>query len=152
MCRTLALLVILLISSCSITQNIEPAQIVDGGELCIIENPAVREGFIVEFTAELARKGIAYRMVGQNPVPPDCLWTATYTARWSWDVTIYMSYAEIKVFSGGKLEGQAIYDATKGSANMSKFINAEPKIRELVDQLMQYQSAGLFLHHSLIPV
>jgi hypothetical protein len=153
MFKALALLAaVLLVSSCSITQNVEPAQIAAGGELCIIENSAVREGFIVEFTAELTRKGIAHRMVGQNPVPPDCLWTATYTARWSWDLSLYMSYAEIKVFSQGKLEGQAIYDATKGSASLNKFIDAEPKIRELVDQLMQYQSAGLFMRQSRFSV
>ena len=37
----------------------------------------------------------------------------------------------------GILEGQALYDATEGQENMNKFIDAELKIQELVDKLIQ---------------
>lgn len=83
-------------------------------------------------------------MVTESSVPESCEWTSTYVARWSWDLALYMSYAEIKVFHKGSLDGEAKYDSTKGSANMGKFIDAEPKIRELVNQLMQVESASLF--------
>jgi len=53
-----------------------------------------------------------------------------------------MVYAEIKVFYQGKLDGEAIYDARMGGANMNKFIDAEPKIRELVEQLIQQKQAN----------
>jgi hypothetical protein len=135
---------IMLISACSITQNIEPAEISKGSELCIIENPDVREGFLKEYQSVLSSKGIPHRLVSENSVPDSCEWTSTYIARWTWDLSLYMSYAEIKVFHKGSLDGEAKYDSTKGGANMSKFIDAEPKIRELVNQLMQIQSASLF--------
>lgn len=134
----------ILISACSITQNIEPAEITKGSELCIIENPDVREGFLKEFKSVLSSKGIAHRVVSESSVPASCEWTSTYVAQWMWDLSLYMSYAEIKVFHNGNLEGEAKYDSTKGGANMSKFIDAEPKIRELVNGLMQFKSASLF--------
>jgi hypothetical protein len=46
-----------------------------------------------------------------------------------------MAYAEINVFVDGKPSGQAKYDSQSGGANMGKFIAAEKKIAELVDQL-----------------
>ena len=135
---------IIFLSACSITQNIEPAQISKGSELCIIENTDVREGFLKEYQSVLSSKGIPNRLVSENSVPESCEWTSTYIARWTWDLSLYMSYAEIKVFHNGSLDGEAKYDSTKGGANMSKFIDAEPKIRELVNELMQIKSASLF--------
>jgi len=134
----------ILVGACSITQNIEPAQISRGSELCIIENPDVREGFLKEFKSTLSSKGIAHRVVSEASVPAACEWTSTYVARWTWDISLYMSYAEIKVFHNGSLDGEAIYDSTRGGANMSKFIDAEPKIRELINELMKFDSASLF--------
>ena len=48
---------------------------------------------------------------------------------------MYMRYAEIKVYRGVALVGLAVYDATWGGGRPDKFINAENKIHELVDQL-----------------
>lgn len=138
------ILATILLSACSITQNIEPAEISKGSELCIIENPDVRDGFLKEYRSVLSSKGIPHKVVSENSVPSSCEWTSTYVARWSWDLSLYMSYAEIKVFHNGSLDGEAKYDSTKGGANMSKFIDAEPKIRELINQLMQIKSASLF--------
>ncbi|MCH9692771.1 MAG: hypothetical protein K0U59_12050 [Gammaproteobacteria bacterium] len=131
------------VSACSITQNIEPAHITKGSELCIIENTKVKEGFLKEFRSSLTSKGIPHRVVSKTSVPESCEWTSTYTARWSWDLAIYMSYAEIKVFHNGIPSGEAVYDSTRGSATMSKFIDAEPKIRELVNELMKIELASL---------
>ena len=69
-----------------------------------------------------------------------CTVTFTYIARWSWDITIYMSYARIKVFINGQLAGQALYDSRRGGGNMDKFIDAEPKIRKLVSELFPARS------------
>lgn len=133
-----------LITSCSIKQVVEQAEIPQEVELCIIENPAVREGFLEEFKLVLSEKKIPYKIVSESAVPSDCEWTTTYTGLWTWDMALYMSYAEIKVFHNGSLDGQAIYDSTMGGANMGKFIDAKTKIRELVNELMQYKSSALF--------
>lgn len=46
-----------------------------------------------------------------------------------------MKYAEIKVYRSAILVGEAVYDATWGGGRLDKFIHAENKIRELVDEL-----------------
>jgi hypothetical protein len=64
-----------------------------------------------------------------------CPVTSTYTANWRWDLAMYMAYANIKVYSNGEQSGEAVYDALRGGANMSKFVQGETKIAELVNQL-----------------
>ena len=115
------LLLAVFITGCSIQQKVEPVNLTKKAELCIIENPKVRDGFLQEFRRVLAARQINHLVVPELNVPESCQWTVTYTARWSWDMTIYMSYAEIKVYEEGQLSGEALYDARRGGVNMSKF-------------------------------
>jgi len=126
-----------LTSACSIKQRVDPVKVSHNTLICIKENPDVRKGFLAQVKASLNEKRIRYRMVEQLNASDQCEWTMTYTAKWSWDLALYMAYAEIKVFHDGRLDGEAIYDARHGDANMKKFIDSEPKIRELVGQLFQ---------------
>lgn len=130
------LLTTTLLASCAIKQTVEPAEISNDAVVCIVENPAVREGFLAELTKILDEKKVNYRVVDKQE-SLNCEWTATYLARWNWDLALYMSYAEIKVFQNGQLDGEAIYDASMGAASLGKFIDAETKIRELVDSLIK---------------
>lgn len=136
--RALVLVVLAatLVSGCTITQHINPAQIAADADVCIIENPDVRPGFIEELKKSLAANGYQYRVEAPGSSVGVCPVSLTYTARWSWDLTIYMSYARLQVFENGLAAGDALYDSTKGGGNMSKFVDAEPKIRELVTQLL----------------
>jgi hypothetical protein len=52
-----------------------------------------------------------------------------------------MKYAEIKVYRAAALVGEAVYDATWGGGRLDKFINAENKIRELVNELFATNQA-----------
>lgn len=140
----LLLLSCFLVSACSIKQTIESAEVDKGSVICIIENPEVREGFLKTLESSLSSKGVPYKVVEASAIPESCEWTATYHARWTWDLALYMSYAHIQVFHKDKLDGQAIYDSTRGGGNMNKFIDAETKIRELVDQLIQYKLASYY--------
>ncbi len=143
--KILSLLVLIpLLSACSIKQVVEPAEMPEKSSLCIIENPDVREGFLTTFKSVLNDKNISYRVVNESAVPSECEWTATYVGNWRWDLALYMAYAEIKIFHNGSLDGEAIYDSKMGGANMSKFIDAESKIRELVNELMQLKTSSLF--------
>ena len=133
-----------MLSACSITQNVEPAELVSGKQLCIVENSDVREGFLTELRASLDARGIQHQVVNEKAIPAGCEWTAQYRAHWNWDLALYMSYAEIKIYRNGNLDGEAVYDSRRGGGNMAKFIDAETKIRELVDELIQIKSASLF--------
>ena len=133
----LIIFISLFLSGCSIKQNIEPAELTNDAQLCIIENKAVREGFLVELVKVLDEKGIRYIVVDRGYSKGNCEWTVNYTANWTWDLALYMSYASITVYRNGTLDGSAVYDSRSGGANLSKFIDAESKIRELVEQLMK---------------
>ena len=139
-----AVILTALLAGCSIQQKVEPVNLSQDSQLCIIENTKVRDGFLQEFRSVLAARQIPHQMVEQFDVPENCQWTATYNAKWSWDMATYMSLAEIKVYHKGELMGEALYDATKGGANMNKFISADEKIRELVNELFQSKLASLF--------
>ncbi|HEY7322581.1 MAG TPA: Sbal_3080 family lipoprotein [Candidatus Binatia bacterium] len=125
----------LLLSGCSITQKVDPVPRLSVAEICIIDNPDVREGFIETYRRVLESKKFQVRMLPQTATPRDCRQASTYTANWRWDLLLYLAFVDINVFVDGKSVGRAIYDSLGGSGNMSKFINAENKITELVDQL-----------------
>jgi hypothetical protein len=131
-----AIATISLLVACTITQQINPANVAPDAEVCIIENNDVREGFLAELQNSLGANGYRYRMLPSTATTSDCRIVLTYVARWSWDLTIYMAYARLQVFESGQPAGDALYDATQGGGNMSKFIDAEPKIRELVTELL----------------
>lgn len=134
----------LLLSACSITQTVEPTNLSQKSELCIIENPAVRDGFLHTLQSSLSKRNINHRIISNRSIPKECEWTMRYVGRWNWDMALYMSYAEIQVFRNGNLDGEAIYDSTRGGANMGKFIDAEPKIEELVNELLKFDTTSLF--------
>lgn len=122
-------------TGCAINQTVKPVERLADKQVCIITNPAVREGFMVSFKQALETKGYVARPLPSSASIVDCQVTSTYTANWRWDLAMYMSYADIKVYNGGKVIGEANYDATRGGMNAGKFIEADKKIRELVDQL-----------------
>lgn len=145
MIRKFAVLGLLIfMSGCSINQQVEPVSSYDNVNLCVVENGEVREGFLDALEGSLSSQRVDYTVVDARTVPEACRWTLTYTANWRWDLTMYMAYAEIKVFEGQSLKGSATYDAMRGGANMNKFISAEDKIHELINELFGVKSAALY--------
>lgn len=125
----------LLLAGCAIQQTVKPVARLDAREICVVEQPSVRAGFAEELRAALAAKGFEVRMLPASSSTNTCPATLTYTANWRWDLALYMAYAELRVFDKGQPAGEAIYDSTRGSANMGKFVDAGKKVRELVNQL-----------------
>ena len=120
---------------CAIHQHVQPVPKLDSREICIVKNPNVREGFLAAYQAALAEKGLRTKLLDQSALPDACPVTSTYTANWRWDLALYMAFADIAVYSNGRKVGRAVYDSLGGGGNLGKFINAEEKIRELVNQL-----------------
>ena len=100
----------------------------------------MREGFLNAYRDALIEKGFRVRVLDESALPSDCPLASTYTANWRWDLAMYMAFAEIKVYADGKEVGSAVYDSLGGSANLNKFIKAEAKIDELVDELFRNYS------------
>jgi len=133
-----AIFVLLLgvINGCSIRQTVKPVELSGQPmEICIIKNEKVRPAFLDAYTDALKAKSVKVRTIGESASLNECTMTSTYTAHWGWDLAMYMKYAEIKVYRSPALIGLAVYDATWGGGRPDKFINAENKIRELVDEL-----------------
>jgi hypothetical protein len=122
------------LGACSSVQKIDPAPSYAGETLCIVENADVRESFLVAYSKAVAVKGLQVKRLPAGARLTSCEAVSTYTANWSWDLLMYMRYAQISIYREGRLSGQATYDAH--TAVFSKFINAEQKINELVDQLL----------------
>lgn len=141
LCRQLAFLTLALLAltGCgSIQQSVDPVRLSPEDTICIVENPDVRAGFLETFEATLNLMKVPYQVVSERALPEKCEWTATYIGKWRWDIKLYMTYAEIKVYYNGGLRGQVVYDSTNAGLNTNKFIDAEPKIREMVEQVIQF--------------
>jgi len=124
------------INGCSIRQTVKPVELSGQPmEICIIKNEKVRPGFLDAYSGALKAKSVRLRTLGESASLNECTITSTYTAHWGWDLAMYMKYAEIKVYRSAALVGEAVYDATWGGGRLDKFINADNKIHELVDQL-----------------
>jgi hypothetical protein len=76
-------------------------------EVCIIENPAVRPGFVAEYQSALGARGYRHRMLPEDARSSDCLITSTYIGRWSWDMALYMSYAERRTVADESLRSSS---------------------------------------------
>jgi hypothetical protein len=131
-----AALLTLFLSGCAITQSVKPVAQFEGNQVCIVVNPAVSQaGFLVAYSRALTERGYTVRQLPAGSALTACPVTSTYTANWRWDMAMYMALADIKVYKAGTQSGEAIYNAMSGGGNMNKFIRADAKIAELVDQL-----------------
>ncbi len=130
-----ALAMAMLLSACAIRQQVRPVERFEDKQVCIIENSSVKHGFLAVYRRALTQKGYEVRMLPASAALNECPIVSTYSANWRWDLASYMAYAEIKVYQNAKPSGEALYDSTHGGGNMNKFISAESKIMELVNQL-----------------
>ncbi|MBP6750826.1 MAG: hypothetical protein KA144_14410 [Xanthomonadaceae bacterium] len=123
-------------SGCSITREVRSVSLDPGEkEICIIEAPAVREGFLQTYRTELEKKGFVVRLLPPNSATTTCPLTSTYLGKWSWDLALYLNYAEINVYKNGEQSGRALYDGRRGGANLGKFGSGEKRIAGLVNEL-----------------
>ena len=129
----------ILISGCSIDQQVKPID-TEITKITVVENPKVTmSGFLDAYKKALVNKGCIVETVPVGADLEDYEYASTYTANWTWDLTMYMYYAQIKMYHNGVECGKATYDSSKGGLNMGKFVNAEEKVSELVDLLLPSQ-------------
>ena len=137
MIKKIALLafVAALLSGCAIHQTVKPVTDLRDAEICLISNPGTRPGFAASLKRALEQKGFQVKQLPLDAALNQCPLMATYEAHWRWDLAMYMNFASIKVYRETKPSGEAIYDSRRGGANMNKFIDADKKVVELVNQL-----------------
>lgn len=148
-----AVLLLMLLSGCSIKQQVDPAALTAtlAPDICLIAAPGVRAGFTAVYSDALRDKGFNVRTLHAGASPSQCPLASTYLGQWTWDVALYLSYADIRVFERGQQVGKAVYDSRSGGGRPDKFISAESKIIELTDQLFPTGTSGLGLAPSPLP-
>lgn len=111
------------------------AKPVEGPTVCIVQNRNVRLTFFETVELTLRKNGYRVKRLESYASADACPLTASYSASWKWDVTQYMSSAEIVVVKDGKPAGKASYDASAGGVGEAKSIDTTTKITQLVNQL-----------------
>jgi hypothetical protein len=140
MCGPFAL-TLLLISGCTITTNIEPVPPGSLSAICIKENTAVwSKEFLPALRQRFEKRGIK-TSVYTGELPDGCDNRLEYDANWSWDLAVYLVYADIRVYDGDRIIGRATFDARGGGGRMDKFGTTEGRLDELIDQLLRGFSA-----------
>lgn len=125
---------VLALSGCSISQTIDPIK-TPISRVCVHENPKVlMDEFQPELEKQIRGKGFQTKSY-KDTQPNDCSHRLEYTANWAWDMAMYLTYADIRVFDRNGLAGKAIYDARSGGGRLDKFGRTAEKIRPLIDEL-----------------
>lgn len=132
----------LALTGCSITQTVDPIKATNVSQVCVLDNPKVlMDDFQGELQRQIQAKGLATKQYS-NARPADCSHYLEYTANWGWDMAMYLTYAEMRVYDHEGLAGQAVYDARRGGGRLDKFGRTAEKIHPLIDQLFGATSAG----------
>lgn len=125
-----------LATGCTISRNVMP---VDSGEsiskVYVLENERVHmDELVTELVTQIEQLGFESESY-QGDRPDGAQHYLTYTANWSWDMAMYLTYFEATLYDDGRVLGEVEYDARSGGANMSKFGSTANKIQPLLEDL-----------------
>lgn len=147
--RAFALLAVSVgMTGCSISQTVDPIKPAQVSQVCVLDNKDIlMDGFQPEVQRQIEAKNFPTKVyTGERPA--ECSHYLEYTANWQWDMAMYLTYAEFRVYDAKGLTGTAFYDARWGGGRLDKFGRTADKIRPLIDQLFGAVSVG----PSLVPV
>jgi hypothetical protein len=134
----IAIVATVLTGGCTIKRHVDPVPTTSISSLCIAKNDAVwSKQFLPTLRDRLARHGITTTVYDGPTTPDDCSRHLEYEARWSWDIALYLMYAQIRIYDGATLVGSATYDARDGDARLDKFGSGEERLAGLVDDLLR---------------
>ena len=118
------------VAGCASTKITKAVQ-VGSEEICIVDNANDRQAFRDAYERTILAKGYKPRVVNDAKA---CQVITTYSSKLGYDGWgAYLADADLKVFSGDKLLGQAKYHAPPGLGSHG---NVEAKIAALVDQML----------------
>ncbi|OAM31125.1 hypothetical protein A7P95_01085 [Eikenella longinqua] len=106
-------------------------------EVCIENNPRVQvRDFVSVLQNRLAYHNIQSQVV-ENKANQGCVYSMTYNALRSWDITTYLSHAELYLWKDGRQIAQAEYHLRgKGGFALTKFASTRTKMEPVIDQLL----------------
>jgi hypothetical protein len=125
----------LALSACVGSQAIRPVAATDVSLVCIKVNPDnPSPDFVAELRNQLSARGLR-SLAYDVKAPSECRYRMLYWASWEWDLTKYLTFADLKVYDGDTLVGQASYDAWARGLGLQKYHPTSEKIGVLLDHL-----------------
>jgi hypothetical protein len=139
----LSLLSIMLVSACSSVRvdRVPPDVLRDMRRVCIERNPRVIVTDFLSVVQDGFRRHGIETAVYDSPLPPDCQFVLSYTARQGWDLVNYLKYAELTLRDRDRTVGTAEYRHRGGLAS-SKWADTYTKISPVVDELLSAAPAA----------
>ena len=110
--------------------------------VCIQHNPAVQVAdFIVVIRSRLAYHQISTE-VFSGVAPVGCPYILTYTARRSWDLTAFLSHAEVYLSREGRQVASGVFHLrAAGGYDLTKYNGTKKKMDPVIDQLIGAEPA-----------
>ena len=102
-----------------------------GKEICIVDNPSVRQVFRQAYENQIRAKGYDTKVVADKVA---CPLTTTYEASYGFHWGVYLSSADLKLFNQGTEVGSATYKAP--FASPEKHGRVEDKIAAMVAKML----------------
>ncbi len=134
----LMLTLALVATGCAISRHVVPVESnAQVEKIYVLHNERVHmEGInpaLVEIFQSLGFESELY--YGDRPA--GALHTFTFTANWTWDMAMYLTYFRGTLLEDGRVIGEVEYDARSGGSNMSKFGSTESKIEPLIAEMLE---------------
>jgi hypothetical protein len=128
---------IFLISGCSISKNVNPVDsTVSIKKIYVLNNESVHMKELVnEIVSQVKEQGFESESYSGDR-PSNASHYITYTANWTWDIAMYLTYFKATLYEDGRVLGDVEYDSKMGGANLEKFGPTAEKIRPLLAKLL----------------
>lgn len=112
--------------------------------VCIEQNPKVTIGdFLPILQDGFDRHAISTEVFQADRRPARCEYVLTYTALRSWDITTYLSYADLWLAKDGRRIASAHYHLRgKGGLALTKWASVKSKMDPVIDELLGAKSAS----------
>lgn len=136
--RNLTLAILCLLSAgCAISEHVVPVDSTENiSKVYVRYNDKVHmEGMNDELVRQFRALGFGSELF-TGDTPEGAIHTFTYTANWTWDLAMYLTYFRGTLYENGRVLGETEYDARSGGANLSKFGPTASKIEPLLKEMM----------------
>ncbi len=135
--RILVLLFVVLGAGCTAidVKQVDASYKID--HVCIENNPKVIVADFVSTVEDVFHDHSITTEIYNGIIPEHCQYKMSYTALRSWDVTPYLSHAELRLFKGMQRIGYAEYHLKGGGGlALNKWASVKSKMTPVVNQLL----------------
>lgn len=139
MTKKLICLSAVMLSACTSVDVSQVDQSYNMDHVCIQNNPEVIVSDFVPVLREEFHNHFITTEVYSGTKPENCEFTLTYTALRSWDVTPYLSHAELRLYKAQNQIGYAEYHHNGGNMSLAlnKWDSVKTKMTPVIDELLQ---------------